>query len=73
MNPLSVVAKVAISFILVIIISIIIGFATALPVKWLWNWLMPMLFNLPKITYWQSWGMLLLSHLLFSRVSTSKD
>ena len=31
----------------------------------LWNWLMPDLFGLKEITYWQGWGLVLLSHLLF--------
>lgn len=32
---------------------------------WLWNWLMPKLFGLPEIGYWEAWGVLILSHLLF--------
>ncbi len=31
----------------------------------LWNWLMPDIFSLPRIDYWQAWGLLLLSHILF--------
>ncbi|MBN2601403.1 MAG: hypothetical protein JXR87_05390 [Candidatus Marinimicrobia bacterium] len=31
----------------------------------LWNWLMPVIFGLGIITYWQAWGLVLLSHLLF--------
>lgn len=31
----------------------------------LWNWLMPALFGLPSITFWQAWGVLLLSRILF--------
>ncbi len=31
----------------------------------LWNWLMPMLFGLRVITFWQALGMLLLSKILF--------
>jgi hypothetical protein len=34
-------------------------------VKALWNWLMPPLFGLHLITYWQALGILLLSKLLF--------
>ena len=30
----------------------------------LWNWLMPYLFNLPEITFWQTAGLLLLSKIL---------
>jgi len=31
----------------------------------LWNWLMPALFGLKTITYWQGFGRLLLSKILF--------
>lgn len=31
----------------------------------LWNWLMPVLFGLKIITYWQAWGLVLLAHILF--------
>jgi len=36
-----------------------------LVVKWLWNWLMPAVFGLGTITYWQAFGILVLSKLLF--------
>src|SRR5262245_23167155 len=36
------------------------GFAT----KALWNWLMPMLFHVPAITFGQAWGLLALSWIL---------
>lgn len=31
----------------------------------LWNWLMPMIFGLPTLTFWQAAGLLLLSKILF--------
>jgi len=34
-------------------------------VMWLWNWLMPELFNLSVITFWQALGILVLSKILF--------
>jgi len=34
-------------------------------VKWLWNWLMPPIFGLTTITFWQAWGLVVLSHILF--------
>jgi hypothetical protein len=36
---------------------------------WLWNWLMPTIFHLPTIGFWQAVGILLLSHILFRRSS----
>jgi len=31
----------------------------------LWNWLMPEIFGLRSLTYWQAWGLLALSTILF--------
>jgi hypothetical protein len=31
----------------------------------LWNWLMPALFGLKSITYWQAWGLVVLSKIFF--------
>lgn len=31
----------------------------------LWNWLMPDIFGLKQITYWQAWGLMALSCILF--------
>ena len=33
---------------------------------WLWNWLVPDLFNGPVISFWQTLGLLVLSKILFS-------
>ncbi len=33
-------------------------------VMWLWNWLMPTVFGLPAIGFWQAVGLLVLSKLL---------
>jgi hypothetical protein len=35
------------------------------PTMVLWNWLMPYLFNLPYITFWQACGVNLLASILF--------
>ena len=40
---------------------IVIGFA----VMYLWNWLMPEIFDLQTINYWQAMGILVLSKILF--------
>ena len=37
------------------------GFVT----MWLWNWLMPAIFKLPAVGFWQAVGILLLSQILF--------
>ena len=52
-------------------VAILVGFI----IMWLWNGLMPKLFNLPMITYWQGLGMGLLGRLLFGGIGggNSKD
>jgi high-affinity Fe2+/Pb2+ permease len=32
---------------------------------WLWNWLMPEIFGLPLINFWQAWGLVIIAHILF--------
>lgn len=53
----------------VIFVTIIILGAIALvmafPTMWLWNWLMPVIFGLCKITFWQALGLNLLTGILF--------
>jgi hypothetical protein len=43
------------------ILSFLLGFFVQL----LWNWLMPEIFGLGRISYLQSWGLLVLCHILF--------
>ena len=45
------------------------------PLMLLWDWLMPTLFGLPEITFWQACGLQLLATLLFKPTSlkTNKD
>jgi hypothetical protein len=43
---------------------ILFGFVTMS----LWNWIMPRIFGLPLIGYWEAWGILLLSCILFGRL-----
>jgi hypothetical protein len=47
-------------FVLVIVLGVLLGFV----VEHLWNWLMPGLFGLRTITYWQAVGLFLLSKIL---------
>jgi len=36
-----------------------------LPLMWLWNWLMPDIFGLQTITFWQAVGLNIMGHILF--------
>jgi hypothetical protein len=44
-----------------IVFATVFGFG----VMTLWNWLMPMLFGLHTLTFWQTLGVLMLSRILF--------
>ena len=51
-------------------VALFIGFIVfialgGLVVWWLWNWLMPELFGMPQLTFWQALGLLALSRILF--------
>ena len=48
-----------------VVFAIICVFVFGWIIMSLWNWLMPMLFGLRQITYWQALGVLLLSKILF--------
>lgn len=58
-----------------IVVAIGIALAIAafigLPVMWLWNWLMPDLFALKAIGFWQAVGLALLCGLLFKTSSST--
>lgn len=56
---------------LIVVLHLVLPLVFALPIKWLWNWLMPTLFNLPIITWIQSWGLSLLLSLLFPKVNVN--
>ncbi len=58
--PLAIAGMVLAGIVFGVIFAFLFGWAVML----LWNWLMPAIFGLPTITYWQGWGLLLLSHIL---------
>jgi hypothetical protein len=45
--------------------ALVFGFV----VKWIWNMLMPAVFGLSEITFWQAFGMVILAKLLFGGFS----
>lgn len=44
----------------------------SIPVLLLWNWLMPTIFGITKITLGQAWGISLLCSILFGQDSSEK-
>ena len=53
----------------IVIVILILGF----PTMWLWNWLMPEIFGLPTIGFWQAIGLMFLSYLILPKSSNSKS
>lgn len=49
----------------VIAVVILAGAVFGWAVAWLWNWLMPALFGLGTISFWQALGLFVLGKLLF--------
>lgn len=55
---------------MVSIVLVLLGY----PLMLLWNWLIPSIFGLPEITFWQAIGLNFLSTILFkSPVTIKKD
>ncbi|MBN1128892.1 MAG: hypothetical protein JXA71_07900 [Chitinispirillaceae bacterium] len=53
-------------------LAVLFALAFGWLVMLLWNWLMPALFGLKTITYWQGFGMLVLAKLLFGAIGSHK-
>lgn len=48
-----------------LVMAVIFGFVFGYFVQLLWNWLMPSIFGLKTITFWQAFGLVVLAKLLF--------
>ena len=59
--------------VLAIIIIAAISLFAAIPIYYLWNWLMPAIFSIKSITFWQAWGINFLAGILFKSTSSSKN
>lgn len=59
-SPFAIVGMVLGGIALAILLAFLLGWVVML----LWNWLMPEIFRLPRIGYWQAWGLVLLAHIL---------
>ena len=53
------------NIILALLLGAFVVCVATLPAWILWNWLMPIIFGLPKITIWQSFGLIALAHCIF--------
>lgn len=59
-SPLQIVGMIIFGAIAIAGLAILFGFI----IMWLWNWLMPLIFGLPTLTYWQAVGLFILFKLL---------
>ena len=57
--------KKAVKVIAMVILGAILFLLANYLLMWLWNWLMPEVFGLSTITYWQALGIFVLAKLLF--------
>ena len=55
----------AVKVLFFIVLGIAIAFLVGYIVMRLWNWLMPELFGLPLVGYWQAVGILILAKIIF--------
>ena len=55
-----------------IIFAVLFALAFGLFVKLLWNWLMPAIFGIGAITYWQAFGLVILARIFFGVFGFSK-
>jgi len=59
--------------VLALIVFAFIALIGAIPTYFLWNWLMPDLFELPRLTFWQAWGIFWLASILLKGSSSSSS
>lgn len=58
----------------VFLITFFMDLILAWPLKWTWNYSIPHLFNIPSVSYWQAFSLLIVSTLLLKlNPSTSSN
>jgi hypothetical protein len=73
MNKLKSLILGVIAILFAVITIALVALVTGLIVMLLWNWLMPDIFGLPEITYFQGWGLSLLAGILFKSSASNSD
>jgi len=58
---------------LVLVLAFIFAAVLALPLMLLWNWLVPVIFSLPIIGFWQAFGLMFLSRLVLPSSTAIKS
>ena len=57
----------------VVLTGLIVGTIIAAPVMLMWDFVMPDLFGVPEITFWQAFWGVLMSRMLFTSNAISKE
>ena len=65
--------KVIGSVVLIAISVVVCALLMAIPVYYLWNWLMPEIFGLTTLDFWQALGISLLASCLFKGTSSTSS
>lgn len=55
------------------IIAILIAFMSAGILMWLWNAILVVLFNISAVTYWQAFGIYIISNILFGSLKIKSE
>lgn len=69
MNAVKMIAIGLFAILSITALSLIAGY----PVKWSWNYVMPHLFDLPSITFWQAFALYWLSNMLIKSTQTNTN
>ena len=56
-------------FFKVLFLTVVFSLLLAFPTMWVWHWLMPAIFGLKTLTFWESLGMTFLCGMLFGKVT----
>lgn len=65
--------KIAALVIVAVVFAVVFSLLAGFPAMWLWNWLMPPIFGLKTIGFWQAVGLCALGRILFGSGSTSSS
>lgn len=66
-------AKIVLYTILGIAAAVLLGLLFGNVIRWLWNWLMPNLFGLRTIGFWEGLGLLALARILFGSTGSGNS
>mgnify|MGYP005991324243 FL=1 len=68
-SPLEIAGWILLGILAITGIAVLFGFV----IMWLWNWLMPDIFGLTTITYWQAVGLFILAKFIFGGFGGNSD